>query len=315
MSKETKRENINDNLESMNNVFFLIALIIYVLNYISNFVVILSSEQVRKLLSKLGFDHDEIRLWKDQIEIPIGVSMEHFVIREVILRGLYFQHLDQYPGLGFECKKVGQIPSWVKERAASVEPGKLIPGTAHKQYPDHIIIYKIQKPSKHRDQTKILEPLKIKPHQRFLYRGVRTPDIIPAFIANARPHSSSINSEFGFGIYCTPDFDVAVEYSGRNGAIFVYDWTDFGGDSITTKTLSGKEWEDTVMGWICIQDNTKLGPPLHAEDIIQGSITRNNNNIYNCCNPIQSEKLQVVAATTDGMDALASRLYAIIYLC
>ena len=46
---------------------------------------ILPSEQVRKLLSKLGFDRYEIRLWKDQIEIPIGVSMELFVIREVIM--------------------------------------------------------------------------------------------------------------------------------------------------------------------------------------------------------------------------------------
>jgi hypothetical protein len=276
--------------------------------------VILSCEQVRKLLSKLSFDHYEIRLWKDQIEIPIGVSMESFVIREVILRGLYFQHLNQYPELGFECKK-GQIPSWVNERAASVEPGKLIPGTAHEHYPDHIIIYKIQKPPKHRDQTIILEPLKIKPNQRFLYRGVRTPNIIPVFILDARPYSNAINNEFGFGIYCTPDFDVAVEYSGRNGAIFVYDWSDSGGDSITTNTLSGREWADTVKGHICIEDNTKPGPPLHAEDIIQGPITSNNNSVYRCCDPIQSEKLQVVARTIDGMDALASRLYAIIYLC
>jgi hypothetical protein len=32
----------------------------------------------------------------------------------------------------------------VNERAAFVELEKLIPGTAHEHYPDHIIIYKIQ---------------------------------------------------------------------------------------------------------------------------------------------------------------------------
>ncbi|GET51932.1 uncharacterized protein OCT59_025919 [Rhizophagus irregularis] len=140
MSKETKRENINDNLE-----------------------MILSCEQVQKLLSKLSFDHYEVRLWKDQIEIPIGISMEPFVICEVIL-------------------------------------------------------------------------------------------------CNARPHSS--------------------EYFRRDGAIFVYTWSDS-------------------------EDNTKAGPPLHAEDIIQGPITSNNNSVYHCCNPIQSEKLQVVARTFNGMDVLA----------
>ena len=57
------------------------------------------------------------------------------------------------------------------------------------------------------------------------------------------------------------------------------------------------------------------GPPLHTEDIIQGPITRNNHAIYNCCNPIQSEKFQVVAITENGMNAMAARLYAIIYLC
>ncbi|CAB4382610.1 unnamed protein product [Rhizophagus irregularis] len=289
MSKETKRESINDNLE-----------------------MILSCEQVRKLLSKFSFDYYEIRLWKDQIEIPIGVSMEPFVIREVILHGLYFQHLKLYPE--FECKK-GQIPSWVNERAASVEPGKLIPGIA-KRYPDHIIIYKVQKPPKYRDQTTMLELLKIKPNQRFLYHGVRTSIIIPFFIAYARPYSNAINNEFGPGIYCTPNFDVAVEYSGRNGAIFVYDWSDLGGDSITTKTLSGKEWADTVKGHICIADITRPSPPLHEEDIIQGLITSNNNSIYyHYCNPIQSEKFQIVATTDNGMNELASRLYGIIYLC
>ncbi|CAB5383706.1 unnamed protein product [Rhizophagus irregularis] len=35
------------------------------------------------------------------------------------------------------------------------------------------------------------------------------------------------------------------------------------------KDLSGREWADTVKGHICIEDNTKPGPPLHAEDIIQ----------------------------------------------
>ena len=147
---------------------------------------------------------------------------------------MYFQHLDQYPGLEFGCQK-GQIPSWVTEKATSVEPGKLLSGTA-RQYPNYIFMYKIQK----QDQTRILGPLKINSSQQFLYRGVRTLNTIVPFIARAVPFSPSLNNEFGPGIYCTPDFDIAVEYSGRNGAIFVYDWIDSGGDTISTKTLSGR---------------------------------------------------------------------------
>ncbi|CAB5350212.1 unnamed protein product [Rhizophagus irregularis] len=103
-------------------------------------------------------------------------------------------------------------------------------------------------------------------------------------LENARPHSS--------------------EYFRRDGAIFVYSWSDSGGEHYY-KDLSGREWADTVKGHICIEDNTKAGPPLHAEDIIQGPITSNNNSVYHCCNPIQSEKLQVVARTFNGMDVLA----------
>ncbi|PKY58622.1 hypothetical protein RhiirA4_429845 [Rhizophagus irregularis] len=203
-----------------------------------------------------------------------------------------------------------QIPSLVNERAASVEPEKLIPGTAHEYYPDYIIIYKIQKLPKHRNQTIILEPLKIKPNQHFLYHGVCTPNIIPAFILDARPHSGTINNEFSFDIIVHQILTLLLNIP--EGMVpFLY----MVGDSITIKTLSGREWADTVKGHICIEDNTKSGPPLHAEDIIQGPITSNNSSVYHCCNPIQSEKLQVVARTFNGMDALASCLYAIIYLC
>uniref|UniRef100_U9UX09 Uncharacterized protein n=1 Tax=Rhizophagus irregularis (strain DAOM 181602 / DAOM 197198 / MUCL 43194) TaxID=747089 RepID=U9UX09_RHIID len=125
---------------------------------------------------------------------------------------------------------------------------------------------------------KLLSKLSFDHYEHFLYHGVCTPNIIPVFILDARPHSS--------------------EYFRRDGAIFVYTWSD-------SEDLSGREWADTVKGHICIEDNTKAGPPLHAEDIIQGPITSNNNSVYHCCNPIQSEKLQVVARTFNGMDVLA----------
>ncbi|CAB5394998.1 unnamed protein product [Rhizophagus irregularis] len=72
--------------------------------------------------------------------------------------------------------------------------------------------------------------------------------------------------------------------------------------------------EDTVKGWICIDDDSKPGPPQFDEDIIQGPVSKNHGSIYNCSKPIQSQDLQVVVITTNGVNAITERLYAIIYL-
>ncbi|CAG8775282.1 2823_t:CDS:2, partial [Rhizophagus irregularis] len=107
------------------------------------------------------------------------------------------------------------------------------------------------------------------------------------------------NNEFGPGLYCTPNFNLAVEYAGKNGAIFVYDWSNLDSD-FTIKTLIDREWEDTVKGWICIiDDDSKPGPPQFDEDIIQGPVSKNHGSIYNCSKPIQSQDLQVVVTTTN----------------
>ncbi|GBB96905.1 hypothetical protein RclHR1_02870003 [Rhizophagus clarus] len=277
---------------------------------------ILSPEQVREMLNEFGFDSEEVKLWNEPIKIPLGVSMSPFVIREVILSGLHFQDIEEYPEIAYECKK-GQIPKWVSQKVQSVNPGRLIPGTGtpDRSYPDYISVYRFQKPSKNRDQTKILDPLKINlnnSNQHFLYRGIRTLDIIPVFLLRVAL-APSVNNEFGPGIYCTPNFDLAVEYAGRNGAILVFDWSNLDGD-FTIKTLTDREWEDTVKGWICVDDDSKPGPPQFDEDIIQGPVSKNHGSIYNCSKPIQSQDLQVVAVTPSGMNAMAERLYAIIYL-
>ncbi|CAB4428303.1 unnamed protein product [Rhizophagus irregularis] len=274
----------------------------------------LSPEKVRKMLREFGFDNKEVELWSEPIEIPLGVSMTPFVIREVILSGLHFQDIEEYPEISYECKK-GRIPKWVSQKVQSVNPGRIIPGTGTpaRSYPDYVSVYKFQKPSKNKDQAKILDPLNINPNdsnQHFLYRGIRTLDTIPVFLLRIAL-VSSVNNEFGPGLYCTPNFNLAVEYAGKNGAIFVYDWSNLDGD-FTIKTLIDREWEDTVKGWICIDDDSKPGPPQFDEDIIQGSVSKNHGSIHNCSKPIQSQDLQVVAITTNGVNA--ERLYAIIYL-
>jgi hypothetical protein len=69
--------------------------------------VTLSPEEVRKMLHEFGFDNKEVELWSEPIEIPLGVSMMPFVIREVILSGLHFQDIEEYPEISYECKKGG----------------------------------------------------------------------------------------------------------------------------------------------------------------------------------------------------------------
>jgi hypothetical protein len=270
------------------------------------------------MLNEFCFENKEVKKWNEPIEIPLGISMTPFVIREAILSGLHFQDIEDYPEIEYECKK-GHIPKWVSQKVQSVNPGRLIPGTGtpYKTYPEYISVYKFQKPSKNKDQTNILDPLKINPNdskQHFLYRGIRTLDNISVFLSSGLALlSQSVNNEFGPGLYCTPNFDLAVEYAGRNGAILVFDWSNLDGD-FAIKTLTDSEWENTVKGWICINDDTKPGPPQHDADIIQGPVSENHESIYNCSRPIQSQDTQVVAVTLSGMNAMAERLYAIIYL-
>ncbi|CAB5395000.1 unnamed protein product [Rhizophagus irregularis] len=117
------------------------------------------------MLCEFGFDNKEVELWSEPIEIPLGVSMTPFVIHEVILSGLHFQDIEEYPEISYECKKE-QIPKWYLKRIVLI---------------------------------------------------------------------SSVNNEFGPGLYCTPNFNLAVEYAGKNSAILVYNWSNLDGD-FTIKT-------------------------------------------------------------------------------
>ncbi|RGB30688.1 hypothetical protein C1646_764997 [Rhizophagus diaphanus] len=129
----------------------------------------LSLKEVQTMLREFGFDNKEWNYGVEPINIPLGVSMTPFVIREVFFL-----------------------------------------------------------PSKNKDQAKILDPLNINPNdsnQHFLYRGIRTLDTIPVFLSRIMLVSSSVNNEFGPGLYCTPNFNLAVENAGKNGTILVYDWS------------------------------------------------------------------------------------------
>ena len=127
-------------------------------------------------------------------------------------------------------------------------------------------------------------------------------------------HQGSLRKEFGVGLYTTPDIEYAVSYAGRNGSLLIFDWSDPDGNLMFKDLSNLEEWKATVKGYICINDNNKPGPPQHREDIIEGPITFNYECISRCSDPIPSETIQIVAKTDSGINAFASRLFAIIYL-
>ncbi|CAG8606056.1 6632_t:CDS:2 [Paraglomus occultum] len=92
---------------------------------------------------------------------------------------------------------------------------------------------------------------------------------------SAPPHSSE-NHEFGYGLYTTPDLSCALQYTGRNGVILVFDWSDNEGN-VTVKSLIGKEWQEIVKAYICIGHDTAppILPPISEEDIWEGPISEN----------------------------------------
>ncbi|PKB93482.1 hypothetical protein RhiirA5_441175 [Rhizophagus irregularis] len=142
------------------------------------------------MLCEFGFDNKEVELWSEPIEIPLGVSMTPFVIHEVILSGLHFQDIEEYPEISYECKKE-QIPKWYLKRF-------------------NLLILK----ELYLEQELLLDPIQT------IYQIVLI---------------SSVNNEFGPGLYCTPNFNLAVEYAGKNSAILVYNWSNLDGD-FTIKT-------------------------------------------------------------------------------
>jgi hypothetical protein len=151
--------------------------------------------------------------------------------------------------------------------------------------------------------------------RKFLYRGLRTWIIVTRIIANGLGMSHSFDDlkEFGAGLYTTPDLDYALQYARKNGALLVFDWSDSGGD-VTTKMLDDVEWKTTVKGWICLDDPSKAGPPQHPEDILEGAVSLNYEDVYACREPQPSHYTQVVGKTDASMRAFAARLFAIIYL-
>lgn len=80
----------------------------------------------------------------------------------------------------------------------------------------------------------------------------------------------------------------------------IFDWKDSGGD-IITRNISGDEW-------ICINDLTKPGPPLHSEDILVGAISNNYDEIIHCSDPKPSDFKQVVGITPKGWKTFEERL-------
>ncbi|CAG8752104.1 2723_t:CDS:2, partial [Racocetra fulgida] len=302
---------LNDNLS--NDITTLVPVSINDNEIANNTVAfILSPDKVQKILNDLGFEENKVASWNRSIEVPIGVSSVLFTAREAILHGLHFQHISLYPAIESEyVHKQCKIPEFVSKDIQSIDPGKIIPGRAHRTFPQNILVCKEQ--FTYNDRPKILDQIKNKFTDRnFLYRGTSR-SVIPAVIsAGFDLVTHNIRNEFGPGLYTTPDIDYALRYCGQAGVLLVFDWTDSGGN-ITVKDLLDDEWMATVKGWICIDKPEKDGPPQHIEDVLQGKISENYDNTSNCRIPRQSMIMQVVGKTEAGRSAFAARLIAIIY--
>ncbi|CAG8645446.1 15703_t:CDS:2, partial [Acaulospora colombiana] len=250
-------------------------------------------EEAQMILRDLGFNDDGVVKWNEHIDVPFGVSSELFVAREAVISGLHFPHIHHYPEIEQYAFSKGKIPPFVTNEVQSIPPGKIVNAQCHSTFPESIFIYKWQILGKNKNREKILEQINELLYNKYLlYRGVRTWVEVHRAIINGFP-TNSVNNEFGFGVYTTPDFDYAVEYAGRNGAVMVFDWTETDG-AITIKDLDNQEWAATVKGHVCTD---KPGPPKHTEDMLQGPVSANHDRILTCSNPIPSHIRQVVGKT------------------
>ncbi len=279
----------------------------------------LSPGRVREELEKFGFDKDEIQKWNKFIDIPFGVTTELFLAREAILADLKFSQFDLYPELSIYTMGNGCIPELVTKDAKLLSPEEIMGGQVHKRFLDKkIFVYKMEKLHKNnKDVQTVIEPLEDKYRKKnFLYKGLACWFYIARIFMDGFGFGSNPeNSEFGEGLYTTPNINEAYKYAGKNGALLIFDWSNNGPNEIKTKVLTEDEWKKTVKGYLCAGLGNHPPAPQYEEDILQGPFAKNDHRLIKACNgPIPNDQLiQVVGKTEASFAAFASRLYAIVY--
>lgn len=209
---------------------------------------------------------------------------------------------------------MGRIPEAVTQDWTSIETGRLIKsiGQAHASWPARVFAnqMKFNKRSHHDINVAALEALV--GSSALIYRGVKQVSRLPFTFHEGFRGSYSTDNEFGSGIYATPDIAYALAYSGRLGALMVFDWSDNAPEDVK-KELNDDDWALTVKGCTCFQLAHVPQLPVHDCDIMYGPVSANHDAILTCTAPERSNIMQYMAPTDNGFAVLERRFVGIVY--
>src|SRR5207248_2803983 len=117
---------------------------------------------------------DDITLWTEQIDVPIGMDPNIFLAREALIKGLKPLDTFLYPDLEIYGKGIGSIPEFIKTDYQLVATESFVK-SVRKTFPKEIIAYK-WKYRKNQDFDKIIELIRAKSKNslnNLLFRGIR----------------------------------------------------------------------------------------------------------------------------------------------
>lgn len=204
----------------------------------------------------------------------------------------------------------GEIPKCVTDQWTFVNTISLEEGV-HPGFPKQVWTKKVkhQKNKQPLDVSSMIAKLK---SSKLLFRGLSQQSLCNDILFNGFTVSTSMENEFGHGLYTTPNLEYALEYVRGHGTLLIFDWSDGGGEVITNH-LVGELWSRTVKGFTCFQRGNAPRPPRHTGDVLCGAVSGNHQNVLNCNQPLPSNFIQYVAKTPDGCSAFQKRLIAIVY--
>lgn len=126
--------------------------------------------------------------------------------------------------------------------------------------------------------------------------------------------SSSVDNEFGPGMYAGNSFDDAKNHAGPNGAILVFKQPDYQDLNVWKPTLD--EWNRLVACWLELPlQNVVMPPKFRTADVIIGPTSADQHEARKKKRfAKQNSDLQSVFVTCLACDRLRSSLFAIIYV-
>lgn len=137
---------------------------------------------------------------------------------------------------------------------------------------------------------------------------------------------SSMNNDFGPGLYATPDLEVALNYAARGrqerevGWLYVFDWSDDGGVDLVPRTeaLYGPRWKLFVKRNVSLCELPEEALNLYTQaefvekSVFQGPISANHSDIERCHEPLASLYTQLCFKDQLSRAALIERLIGLI---